>query len=258
MLGRLLALLGSGGNEGPGDVLGPAPTQVTAPGGATFDLAGNLDRSEHFPLVRWETVSAWVESLPEGERAEAWGACERAWLQYMAEFLGPSYRLREGATAMVLSSLDDRNARNAVAFMERTLRRIVHVLKGVAEPATWGKDLLILFDDADRYYEYASIYDPEGGELPLSSGMHISRGCSHFIAVRGDLAAIEPVVAHEMTHGCVAHLALPLAGVMAAREQLGLELGAAVAALLEVDDAPAFAPDPGSWTEPAEHEALPA
>lgn len=39
--------------------------------------------------------------------------------------------------------------------------------------------------------------------------MHISHGCSHFVTMKADLLAIQPVIAHEMTHGCVGHLPLP-------------------------------------------------
>jgi hypothetical protein len=341
MLGRLRALLGSAA-AGEGEAPRPAaPGQVAAPGGATFDFLAHLERASAFPIARWEAIAAWVESLPDGEQAKAWGRCERAWMLHMAEALGPGFALREGATAMVLSSLDAKNARHALEFMERTLRRIVHVLAGVAQAAPWGKDLLILFDDADTYYQYASIYQPDGGEFALSSGMHITRGCSHFISTKAELGVIEPVIAHEMTHGCVAHLPLPLwlneglavntehrvagtgqalhtpeqmrmrhlkfwgaaevqefwsgrsfrrhddgnelsydlarilveslsspwepfaafvrdasygdAGMAAAREHLAIDLGEAVAALLEVGEGEPFAPRPGSWPDPAEH-----
>lgn len=40
--------------------------------------------------------------------------------------------------------------------------------------------------------------------------MYINEGCRHFVTVKSEMRAIEPVIAHEMTHGCVAHLPLPL------------------------------------------------
>lgn len=209
MLGRLRTLLstGRGTAEAPGEA---APATARAPGGATFDLAAHLDRSAAVPVVHWEAVERWIEALPEAQRATAWAACERAWLLHVRDALGPAYRLDESLHVMVVSSLAPRQARHALDFMERTLRRIVHVLDGVAEVPPFGKDLLILFDDADAYYQYVSIYHPESGEFALSSGMHINRGCSHYVSTKADLAALEPVIAHEMTHGCVAHLPLPL------------------------------------------------
>ena len=93
--------------------------------------------------------------------------------------------------------------------MNRTRKRILQVLDGVAHVPDLGKDILIVFDDEENYYRYVSYYYPEGGEYAFSGGMHISTGCSHFVTVKADLRSIEPVIAHEMTHGCVAHLPLP-------------------------------------------------
>lgn len=340
MFGRLRSLIsGREGVEAP-EAPPDAPATVLAPGGATFDIAAHLDRSARFPLVHWEAVEEWVATLPEGEQGAAWGACERAWMLHLREALGPSFRVDEGPTAIVLSSLPPKDARRAVEFMERTLKRILHVLHDVAVASPWGKDLLILFDDGDSYYEYASLYTPDGGEFAISSGMHITHGCSHYVSTRRDLTSMEPVIAHEMTHGCVAHLPLPLwlneglavnteqriagaapplqtpaqmrarhlrfwgpeevqqfwsgrswrrhddgnelsydlarilvehlssdwprfaafacaatyedGGAAAARAHLGLDLGHAVASLLEADDPEAFGPRPERWRESPE------
>ena len=110
---------------------------------------------------------------------------------------------------MLLSSLDANVARAALDFIGKTRQRILRVLDGVAQVVEWGSDILIVFDDDDRYYEYVSRYYPETGGFAFSSGMHIDHGCSHFVTMKADLLAIQPVIAHEMTHGCVAHLPLP-------------------------------------------------
>ena len=210
MLGRLRSLISGREASTAPEAVAAAPATVLAPGGASFDIAAHLDRAARFPLVRWEAVEDWVATLPQGEQGAAWGACERAWLLHLREALGPSFRLEEGRAAMVLSSLPQKDARRAVEFMERTLNRILHVLQGVAVASPWGSDLLILFDDGDSYYEYAALYTPDGGEFAISSGMHITQGCSHYVSTRQDLTSMEPVIAHEMTHGCVTHLPLPL------------------------------------------------
>ena len=191
-------------------VPGVAPTMVAPDGLPAFDLGAGLEWIERFPVPRWPLVEEWLTSLPEERQAEAWRACERGWLLHFRDALGPRYHLAQNETALVLSSLDPRETRYALDFMGRTFKRIMHVLKGVAEAPPWDHDLLIVFDDPDSYYRYASRYYAEGGEFATSSGMHISRGRSHFITTRADLTVIEPVVAHEMTHGCLAHLPLPL------------------------------------------------
>ena len=39
--------------------------------------------------------------------------------------------------------------------------------------------------------------------------MYINAGCGHFVTVKSDLRAIEPVIAHELTHSCLSHLPIP-------------------------------------------------
>lgn len=68
----------------------------------------------------------------------------------------------------------------------------------------------LVLDEQDDYYDYISNYNPEGGEYALSSGSFIHDGYGHFLLWRGELDAMEPTVAHELTHCLVSHLPLPL------------------------------------------------
>ena len=209
MLGRLRALFGGvAASDAPAREA--APATVHSPAGAAFDFAATLDPAAEFAIPRWEAVYAWIESLPGDECDAAWQACDRAWLLHMRDRLGDAFRLDEGATAAVISSLEPRQAQSALEFMERTLKRIVRVLDGVARQTDWGRNVLVLFDDADAYYRYVSAFHPDRGEFALSSGMHLARDRSHFVSTKESLSSMEPMIAHEMTHACVSHLALPL------------------------------------------------
>ena len=148
----------------------PAPARLELEGLPAFDVAGNLAVQEGFALLGWAAARAWVESAPEERQAEAWLACERAWLAHLRDSLGPDYRLDEGPTALVVSTLEPRHARQTLEFMEKTLRRILRVLEGVAEEVPWGKDLLIVFDDEDAYYRYVSLYHRTGANMPSAAG----------------------------------------------------------------------------------------
>jgi len=90
-----------------------------------------------------------------------------------------------------------------------TRRRVEKLLGGLARFPAQQKSILIVLDSEEDYYHYVSIYYPDGGEFSRSGGMYIHFGCPHFVAVRAGLAAIEPVIAHEMTHSALAHLRLP-------------------------------------------------
>jgi hypothetical protein len=209
MLGFLRTLLG----EAPAAAAAkrePAPAWVMLNGGFEFPLAEHLTLHQGYPVVDWEKVRAWVDGLdPEARRAQAWTACERAWLLHLRDALGAGFRLDESDTAAVVSSLEPNVARATLEFMARTVRRIGAVLEGIVQLAPWGKDILLVFDDEESYYRYVSYYYPETGEFAFSGGMHIDAGCSHFVTVKRDLRLLEATIVHEMTHACLEHLPLP-------------------------------------------------
>lgn len=186
------------------------PLYVSAPGVDDFPVASQLVGSSDFPLLNWEAAHLWVDSIPDpAGRPAAWDQLERAWLEHLWSALGPAYTLRATDSSMLLSTLDAKIARATIEFMEKTVQRVVRVLDGIAEQATWGKDILIVFDTEEQYYQYVSHYYASGGEFAASGGMYINAGCGHFVTVRSDLRSIEPVIAHEITHSCVAHLPIP-------------------------------------------------
>jgi hypothetical protein len=189
----------------------PAPNDIVIDGLRPFRLADHLTMHEGLPITDWTAVRAWLSTTDvKNSQSTAWTACERAWLLHMRQALGNRYELLESNGAVLLSSLEANIAKATLDYIDRTRRRILRVLDGIAQVAPWGKDLLIVFDDEESYYRYVSYYYPEDGEFAFSGGMHINQGCSHFVTRKADLSVIEPVIAHEMTHGCVAHLPLPL------------------------------------------------
>jgi hypothetical protein len=183
---------------------------VSIDGAAPFPFSSHITIENEFPYVDWSAVESWVANFPSNEtQGVAWSMCERAWLLHLRAALGPSYRLAEAGDAMLISSLEPNMVRATLEFMNLTLRRIVRALNGVAAVPESANDILIVFDDHDGYYKYVSHYYPEQGEFAASGGMYLHSGCSHFVTVKSDMHVIEPVIVHEMTHSCVAHLPLP-------------------------------------------------
>jgi hypothetical protein len=179
-------------------------------GGTPFGIVEHFQRVNGYPILDWQEVRNWLDGLDASHRSQAWWACERAWLLHFRDALGPHYRLDESDTAAIVSSLDARKAQAALEFMGKTLRRIGRVLDGIAKAPDWGRDLLIVFESQEEYYQYVSHYYPEKGEFAFSAGMHIDSGCGHYVTSGSELWQIEPTLAHEMTHGCLGHLAIPL------------------------------------------------
>jgi len=163
-------------------------------------------------LLDWQRVYDWIEQeVPAPQQAEAWLACERGWLLHLRDVLGAGYVLMENAQTFVLSSLEQRRTVAAMAFIDRTRRRIMHTLQGVADDQGWGKDILVVCDDVDAYFSYIAAYYPdEQAEIARSSGVYLNAGCGHFVTMDADLLLMEPVIVHELTHSYVSHLPLPL------------------------------------------------
>jgi hypothetical protein len=213
MLKLLRALLPARPGDGvapPHEPPRPPPASVEAEGVAAFDVAAHLIDANGLPVLDWAAVEAWLAGVDdEPARARAWAACELAWLAHLGAALGPPYRLRQQGEVLLLSSLDDRLAAATLAFVDKTQQRVLRVLDGIAEQPSAGHDILLVFDDDETYYRYLAHYYGEDGEFAGSGGVYVNAGCGHFATVQAELRTVEPVIAHELTHACLAHLALP-------------------------------------------------
>jgi hypothetical protein len=186
------------------------PTSVVAEGVDDFNVTLNLIDANGLPVLDWSAAQQWVESIPGSQaQAAAWASCEQAWLENLRAALGSSYSLVVKDEVALLSSLEANVAVATIAFVAKMRQRIVRVLDGVAHVPEWGNDILVVFDEDDAYYRYVAHYYPEAGDFAASGGMFIHHGCGHFVTVKADLRAIEPVIAHELTHACLSHLPIP-------------------------------------------------
>ena len=214
MLKFLRSLVGGPSAPGDPDILPAetvaAPAVLAVDGAGPFALARHLGSTNGLPIVDWAAVGAWIDGIADPDvKSRAWSAAELAWLAHLRVALGPAYRLSRLDDAVLLSTLEPNVAHATLEFMTRTPHRIGAVLDGIARCSDWGHDILIVFDDDEVYYRYVSTVYPDSGEFAASGGMYISAGCGHFATIRSDLRAIEPVIVHEMTHGCLNHLPIP-------------------------------------------------
>jgi len=193
---------------------GPAPEELAHPaGGVPFSVMDHLQWGHELPVLDWPALDRWArgsEASPasEGQRIAALEAGRRAWLQHLAEALGPHMGLLETDDAWVLSSLPGREERATAQYVHTARTRIGRLLGALASFPAGQRSLVLVLDSEDDYYRYVSLYYPDG-EFATSGGMFIDAGCPHFVVVRAHLGAIEPVIAHELTHSALAHLRLP-------------------------------------------------
>lgn len=148
----------------------PAPTEVIAEDSSEpFPLLRHLHSHEGMPIIDWAKALEWVlEGSDDPAVVNAVDACKRGWLLHLRDALG--YALHESEHAFVLSPLDERAARGMLEFIERTQRRIMHALEGIADPIEGERQTLIIFHDEETYYRYVSHAYPEEGEFALPEG----------------------------------------------------------------------------------------
>jgi hypothetical protein len=218
--GAALGLMANPASEAPNPPSAPvrarsdrpaAPLQVVAADLEPFDLPAHFFDSTGAPILDFEALDDWAgQAANEREAEAARQAGRRAWLLHFRDWLGPHAELLETDDAWVLSGYSPGLARAAGNYVAESRRRISKVLDGLAKFPERERSTLIALDHEDAYYHYVANYYPEEGEFAFSSGMFINAGCPHFVAVLNDLAQLEPVIAHEMTHFGLAHLSLPL------------------------------------------------
>ncbi|UYK77319.1 hypothetical protein NG825_02850 [Xanthomonas sacchari] len=168
------------------------------------------DSDTSMPIPKWEAIA---EAEPAEAGADAlhvyWTSAARQWLEVLNQQLGDHYAVTESADFLLLSNLQARPATLVLQTCQRMLARIRRNLGALAVEQGMGKHVVIVFADDDDYYGYVSNYYPEGGEYAMSSGMFIRAGYGHFVVPLAIMDAMEPVIAHELTHCLLQHLPIP-------------------------------------------------
>ncbi len=158
----------------------------------------------------WNAIASTIaDDLSDKEKHKAWQGVCQTWLNNLANDLEGDYRISETENFTILSNEGDRYIKVFSSFLERTRKRILSTLKGVARDEGFGKHVAIIFKDLDHYYDYVGGFYPEDGEFGISSGMYINNGYGHFVFPTQDMDYAEPIAVHELTHACLSHLPIP-------------------------------------------------
>lgn len=210
MLGRLRKVFSNSSKASSAETA-VAPTEISVSNAPALLLPQFFIQHENMPLLDGHRLASWLNDNVVAEfRTAMWEEAKRAWLLHVRDALGANFQVTESKTALVLSSLNPNTARTTANFMSNALEQVLGVLDGIAQAPQWGKDILIVFEDAESYYRYLSFFYPDAAALGLGRGMYIRAGVGHFVAVKADLYATQSMMVHEMTRNCLAHLPLPL------------------------------------------------
>ncbi|MBN8886414.1 MAG: hypothetical protein J0I77_11890 [Rudaea sp.] len=198
-MGLLSRIFRTGGNSADTDA---APRRRQPIAG---ELPWRADAS--VPIVDWPAAH---RQMPSGADADDyWWSVALGWLDALRIRLGPQYAIEQSDSFAMLSSLQGRTLQLAMACCERYRRRILRDLDGIATAWGRGPHVVLIFDALDEYYDYVGNYYPQQGEFAMSSGMFIHHGYGHFVFQASEMAAMEPVIAHELTHCLLAMLPIP-------------------------------------------------
>ena len=162
------------------------------------------------PIADWQAIGrALPADADDRARHAFWSGAAREWLRVLGEHFDPAYAIEASDHFLMLSALSPRTAGLTLGVCERMRHRILRMLPKTARASGHGPHVVVVFDDDESYYRYIDNYYAEGGEYAQSSGMFLSHGYGHFVFRADDVANMEPVVAHELTHCLLMHLPLP-------------------------------------------------
>ena len=163
-----------------------------------------------FPRPDWKAINDEVEkNHKEAQQNALWLRISECWMEKLLTALPESYSLHESDNFFLVTSESPDYVSLFQGFLERTRKRILTALQGIASDEGFGKHVVLIFDDIDTYYAYLSYFYEEDGVFGLSSGVYLNRGYGHFAFPHQELSYAEAIAAHEMTHALVSHLPIP-------------------------------------------------
>ncbi len=172
--------------------------------------------SRHFhekngiPRPDWEAIYTEIDANhKDSDQHDLWCSIARLWMEEVLSKLPEDYSIHESDNFILVTSESTKYASVFLEFLERTLRRILQALHGIASDDGFGKYVIIIFDDIDSYYSYLSYFFGKDGVYGLNSGVYLKKGYGHFAFPHQEITYAESIAAHEMTHALLSHLPIP-------------------------------------------------
>ncbi|MFZ2640883.1 MAG: hypothetical protein WA117_07825 [Verrucomicrobiia bacterium] len=166
--------------------------------------------NEGFPRPDWRSISDWIDSnIPQSDWFEAWHQASLQWLGRLKGRLKGEYEISESRNFVLLAPENVEQDKKVTAFLESTLRQVLVALADMAADEGYGKHAVLVFGTLDEYYAYIAHFYPDCREINMSSGVFLHDDYMHFVTTVDGQSQLAPVLVHELTHNCLAHLPLP-------------------------------------------------
>ncbi len=173
------------------------------------DIPGAVLRQDNLPRPQWSTIKAWINgNATRREWDKAWRDVAWQWLELIQDEWSHDYLIRKSAEFLMLSVEDDEGAQHRLEVCERSRRKVLESLPGVAQDGSIGCHVVIACATQDHYYDYISYYYSEG-TFATSGGVFLNDDYGHFVLAPTE-GQHDLTIAHEMTHNLLRDRALPL------------------------------------------------
>jgi hypothetical protein len=160
-----------------------------------------------YPDPDWEAISAEVERrYPEDEWHDIWCEIARYWTGRIRDLANDGYRIQESAQFLLLSNADEAKATETLERLDKIDAEVRKEIAALLPEVLYGKCPVLLFAKEQHFYEYASHFIEEDGELGTFGGIYLNKGYGHILIGGDDLGAF----CHELCHSYLHHLGLPL------------------------------------------------
>lgn len=174
-------------------------------------IDGGFEVREGLPRPNWHVIFDWAQTVGDSvDPHEFWTEIAAHWLSQLANTLKNDYAIWESQEFLVLCSRGKAESERLIRYCETARKKILGLLGEMACDEGYGKHVVLLFHDAESFYDYIADAYPEEGEFGGSSGMFIHDYYGHIVVLAGINSGTESTIAHELTHCLLRHLALPL------------------------------------------------
>jgi hypothetical protein len=170
-------------------------------------MALSFTRHQGLPHPQWEHFApdAAEAGCATAEKT-SWRPFAEEWLVTLAKAISEEAMVFAAPRVLLLGAPADEPL---IGFAERTISHLDHVLEGVGAFEPGAPCAIIVFNDHERYYDYVDYFHREDGAYGASAGMFIDGGYPHIAVGPGEPWLRKAVIAHELTHNALHHLAIP-------------------------------------------------
>jgi hypothetical protein len=173
------------------------------------ELGEVISVTEGYPYPDWKKVWDYInQHIPRSARNDAWREAVLQWLEKFRSALEPRYFLNESDNFFLVSHQAHDEREKILAFVEKVRQQIQNELRGIKLKETFGKHVILLFEQMDDYYRYISYFYPEGTHA-LSWGVFLKKGYAHIAIPFYDVRNTRAVLTHELAHNALFTLPIP-------------------------------------------------